>query len=93
MSVSHPTASVRTFECPIRLTDHGVSITSPKSGRTVTVPNTVAPIRVRGRILAARAIGRPTATFTADELRAFLAAVPVPVPLWGGWRHPRGRRR
>lgn len=89
MSNDHP--SVRLFTCPIRLTLNGVSITSPKTGRTVACPNTAAPIRIRGRILAARAIGKETAEFTADELRAFLASVPKPQPIHGGW-HRRTRR-
>lgn len=62
------------FECRVRLTASGVSITSPTTGRTVTVSNDAAPRRVRGRIIQARSVGRPTASFTADELRAFLAA-------------------
>lgn len=93
MNVSNPTASRRLFECPVRLSRSGVSITSPKTGRVVTLPESIAPVRVRGKIIQARSTGRPTATFTAEELRAFLAAVPTPVRLWGGWRHPRGRRR
>jgi hypothetical protein len=68
------TNPIRTFECPVRLTAGGVSITSPKTGRTLTRSNDAAPPRVRGRIVQARNVGRPTATFTADELRAFVRA-------------------
>lgn len=64
----------QTFDCPVRLTAGGVSITSPRTGRTITRSNDAAPPRVRGRIVQARSVGRATATFTLDELRAFARA-------------------
>lgn len=93
MTTENPTASPARFECPVRLTRYAVAITSPKTGTTVEVPVYSAPAPVRRRIVHAAAYGRRVASFTVDELRAFVASKPVPVPLYGGWRAPRGRRR
>jgi hypothetical protein len=100
-------APVKAYECRVRLSREGLSVTSPRTGRTLVVAEDAAPVALRRKVIHAAGNARRTATLTADELRAFANAatpklLPAPTsvavavtrtPLHGGWIRPRRSRR
>lgn len=92
--------SATTYECPVHLPGNALySVTSPRTGRTITLPRSFAPVRFRGRVVQAVGSGRRLAVFTAAELREVveaerrLQAEKVAQRTYYSWRHARPSRR